>query len=121
MLKFYQKRLFRLALWFGKATTDKGYQEAKIFNKDGDTEQGLGGGICQVSSTLYNAVLEDKNLEVTERHPHSNKVPYVKKDKDAAIAYGSYDFKFINHYDKKIKIEATCTSNNVSIKLLKEE
>lgn len=121
MLKFYLEVFSLLHLLFGKATTAKGYQEAKIFNRDGDTEQGLGGGICQISSTLYNAVLKLKELEVTERHPHSNKVPYVSKNKDAAIAYGTYDLKFKNNYDKKIKIEASCTSTNVTVKILKEE
>lgn len=70
---------------------------------------------------MYNAILKDTNFEVTERHAHSNKVPYVEENKDAAIAYGSYDLKFINHYDKKIKIESSTTLENVTIKILKED
>ena len=78
----------------GQASSSKGYQKADIFDKDGNKKKGLGGGNCQISSTLYNAVLAVPTLVVTERHSHSNYVPYIAKGKDAAVAYGSYDFKF---------------------------
>ena len=71
----------------GKATSSKGYQEADIFDNDGNKKKGIGGGICQVSSTLYNSILKSDSLAVTERHSHSNKVPYVKPGKDAAVAH----------------------------------
>lgn len=71
----------------GKATSSKGYQEADIFDNDGNKKKGVGGGICQVSSTLYNSILKSDSLAVTERHSHSNKVPYVKPGKDAAVAH----------------------------------
>lgn len=103
----------------GPATSAKGYQEADIFDKDGNKKKGLGGGNCQVSTTLYNAVLKISSLQVTERHEHSNKVPYIKAGKDAAVAYGSYDFKFKNNSGFDIKIKATATSNNVTITLNK--
>ena len=83
----------------------------------GKKKKGLGGGNCQVSSTLYNAVLKVPNLKVTERHEHSNSVPYVQKGKDAAVASGSYDFKFVNNTGNKIKITASCDKNNVYIKI----
>ena len=70
----------------GKATSSKGYKKADVF-KDGEKVEALGGGNCQVSSTLYNAVLKVSDLKVTERHEHSNKVPYVPKGKDAAVAH----------------------------------
>lgn len=104
----------------GKATTSKGYKKAEVF-KDGEVIQALGGGNCQVSTTLYNAVLKVDGLDVTERHKHSNSVPYIKKGKDAAVAYGSYDFKFINNTGNKIKIAASCDSDYVYIKLFKLE
>lgn len=104
----------------GKATTSKGYKKADVF-KDGEVVQALGGGNCQVSTTLYNAVLEVDGLDVTERHKHSNSVPYIKKGKDAAVAYGSYDFKFVNNTNNKIKISASCDSDYVYIKLFKLE
>ena len=91
----------------------------KFFDKDGNKKKGLGGGNCQVSTTLYNAVLKISSLQVTERHEHSNKVPYIKNGKDAAVAYGSYDFKFKNNSGFDIKIKATATANNVTITLNK--
>ena len=102
----------------GKATTDKGYQEADIYDHGGKKEKGLGGGNCQVSSTLYNAVLKVNSLKVTERHAHSNKVPYVEKGKDAAVAYGSYDLKFVNNTGYSIKIYASTDGRTVTTKLV---
>lgn len=101
----------------GKATTAEGYMEADIFDKDGNKIKGLGGGNCQVSTTLYNAVLKTEKLEVTERHEHSNKVPYIEDGKDAAVSYGSYDFKFINNNTYDIKIYAEHLENSVNIRI----
>lgn len=103
----------------GPATSAKGYQEADIFDNNGNKKKGLGGGNCQVSTTLYNAVLKVSGLYVIERHEHSNKVPYIKSGKDAAVAYGSYDLKFRNNTGNDIRIEASATANNVSINLYK--
>ena len=103
----------------GQATSSKGYQEADIFDKDGNKKKGLGGGNCQVSTTLYNAILAVPSLVVTERHEHSNKVPYIQNGKDAAVAYGSYDLKFRNDSGHDIKIKAEATANNVTITLYK--
>ena len=103
----------------GPATSAKGYQEADIFDNDGNKKKGLGGGNCQVSTTLYNAVLKVSGLSVIERHEHSNKVTYIKSGKDAAVAYGSYDLKFRNNTGNDIRIEASTTANNVSINLYK--
>lgn len=104
----------------GKSTSDKGYQEADIY-VDGKKEQGLGGGNCQVSTTLYNAVLQVPELEVLERHQHSGHVPYVEQGKDAAVAYGNYDFKFKNNTDNVIKIVMENTADNITAKLIKIE
>ncbi len=101
----------------GKATSDKGYQEADMYDHDGNKTKGLGGGNCQVSSTLYNAVLTVSSLKVTERHEHSNDVPYVADGKDAAVAYGSYDFKFINNTGNDIKIKASTDGTSVTISI----
>lgn len=104
----------------GKATSAKGYQEADIY-VEGKKEQGLGGGMCQVSTTLYNAVLQVPELEVVERHEHSGNVPYVQDGKDAAIAYGSYDFKFKNNSNFVIKIVMENTADNIIARLIKIE
>ena len=68
---------------------------------------------------MYNAVLKINDLKVTERHEHSNSVPYVSKGKDAAVAYGSYDFEFVNNTGSPIKINSSCDENYVYIKILK--
>lgn len=78
----------------------------------------FGGGNCQVSSTLYNAVLSIPNLTIIERHEHSNYVPYVPKGKDAAVAYGSYDFKFRNDTGNDIKITCSSDGSNVTANLI---
>ena len=103
----------------GKATADRGYKEAKVFDADGNVTMGYGGGNCQVSSTLYNAVLQNANFEVVERHPHSHNVYYVEKGKDAAVACGSVDFKFKNNNSYDIRIDASTDGNQVTISIVK--
>ena len=102
----------------GESTKEKGYKEANVIIQGVETK-GLGGGNCQVSSTLYNAVLAAPELEVVERHPHSAPVPYIAKGKDAAISYGSHDFKFKNNSDAQVKVIAENTTDNITIKLIK--
>ncbi len=102
----------------GKATPDRGYLEANII-VDGIEEKGLGGGNCQISSTLYNAVLAFPELEIVERHPHSADVPYIEKGKDAAVSYGTHDFKFKNNSDSSVKIYASNTPDDITIKIVK--
>lgn len=104
----------------GKATSEKGYQEADIYVK-GEKKKGLGGGNCQVSTTLYNAVLKVPELEVIERHKHSGKVPYIQDGNDAAVAYGAYDFKFKNNTNKVIKLIMENTTDNITAKLMQVE
>ena len=103
----------------GKATADRGYKEAKVFDADGNVVMGYGGGNCQVSSTLYNAILQDSNFEVIERHPHSHRVYYVEQDKDAAVACGSVDFKFKNNYKFDIKIYASTNGEQITTSIVK--
>lgn len=102
----------------GQSSESRGYQKADIFDKDGNKKKGLGGGNCQISSTLYNAVLAVPTLVVTERHAHSNYVPYIQRGKDAAVAYGSYDFKFRNDSENDIKILASSDGSNVTTTLV---
>ena len=63
----------------GKATAEKGYKKADVFDKDGNVIKGYGGGNCQISSTLYNALLKLPNINIIERHEHSKKVYYVEE------------------------------------------
>ena len=101
----------------GPTNKKNGYKKAQIFIK-GKKSKGYGGGSCQVSSTLYNAVLK-ANLKVTERHPHSLEVKYVEQDKDAATSYGGKDFKFVNDRDYKIKINSYVYENKIVVALYK--
>ena len=80
----------------GSPTPEEGYEKAGVFVEN-KLKKDYGGGNCQVSTTLYNAVLKVDGLEVTERHEHTKEVYYVKKGKDAAVAYGELDFKFKNN------------------------
>lgn len=105
----------------GERTIKAGYKEAAIY-MGGKVVDGIGGGICQVSSTLYNAVLE-ANLEITERRNHYFITSYVSASRDATVSYGTIDFKFKNTRTYPIKIE--CISQNgicqIEIKGIKEE
>ena len=101
----------------GKATSSKGYKKADVI-VDKQVTQALGGGNCQVSSTLYNAILKVSDFKVTERHPHGKKVNYVPEGKDAAVSYGSKDLKFVNNTSNTIKIYASTDNKKVSIKIV---
>ena len=104
----------------GKPTAEKGYQEAKVIINH-HSENGIGGGNCQVSSTLYNAVLAVPTLTVLERHEHGKDVTYVPEGKDAAVSYGSLDFKFRNDNDYKVKINLTTDDKNIVATIVKVE
>lgn len=87
----------------GERTIAAGYKNAAIF-VNGQVEDGLAGGICQVSSTLYDAVI-GANLEIVERHNHSKFTSYLPGGKDATVVWGRYDFQFKNSREYPIKIE----------------
>lgn len=101
----------------GPASETEGYKKADVIvNKK--VIQATGGGMCQVSSTLYNVVLGIPNVEVTERHAHQKPVNYVEQGKDAAVSYGSQDFKFINNTGKTLKIYANADNGYVNINIV---
>ena len=105
----------------GKRTYENGFRSASIYTSSGVVD-GIGGGICQVSSTLYNAALL-ANLEIVERKNHRYAVSYVPLGTDATVSYGSIDFKFKNNRNYPIKIVASCQNGVCSITILgiKEE
>lgn len=86
----------------GPFNAENGYVQAGAY-ENGQVVEDYGGGICQVSTTLYNAVIYAE-LEIVERSPHSMTVAYVKPSRDAAIAGDYLDFKFKNNYDTPIYI-----------------
>ena len=88
----------------GIRTEEKGYKKAKII-QNGRYVEGTGGGVCQVSTTLYNAALL-AGLDVKEAHQHSLAVSYVEPSRDAMVNGNSADLKFTNNTDKPIFINA---------------
>ena len=88
-----------------------GYVEGTAY-ENGQIVPSFGGGICQVSTTLYNAVIYAE-LEIEERYPHSMTVDYVEPSRDAAIAGGYMDFKFKNPYDTPIYIFGEIDGSNL--------
>ncbi len=111
----YPDSIFSYNDALGPTTLESGYKLGKIFI-EGEEIDGVGGGVCQVSSTLYNSVLQ-ANLDIIERHPHSKAVTYVPADKDAATSYGGIDFKFLNNTSKAIKIDSFIYENNIYVNL----
>lgn len=97
----------------GARTTTAGYKTAKVY-ENGAVVDGIGGGICQISSTLYNAVLK-ANLEIVERRNHQFITSYVPEGRDATVAYGITDFKFKNSRKYAIKIKATALNGVATI------
>lgn len=92
----------------GERTIKAGYKEAGVY-MGGKVVNGIGGGICQVSTTLYNAVLL-ANLDITSRRNHYFITSYVSPSRDATVSYGSIDFQFKNTRNYPVKIE--CISRN---------
>ena len=86
----------------GARTISAGYKEAPIY-LSGQVVDGLGGGICQITSTLYNAAVL-ANLEITQRTNHQFVPSYVRASRDATVVYGAIDFQFKNNRDYPIKL-----------------
>lgn len=105
----------------GKRTISEGFKEAGAY-AGGKVIQEVGGGICQVSSTLYNAVLY-ANLEIVDRSNHYFQTSYVDAGRDATVSWGTVDFKFKNNRKYPIKIEAVSKNGvtKISIKGIREE
>lgn len=89
----------------GERTISAGYKAAAAY-AGGKVIQDVGGGICQISSTLYNAVLL-ANLEITDRSNHCFETSYVPAGRDATVNWGTVDFQFKNNRKYPIKIETT--------------
>ncbi|MBN8191365.1 VanW family protein [Bacillus sp. NTK074B] len=97
----------------GKRTKEKGYKKAPVIVK-GELSEDIGGGICQVSSTLYNAV-DQAGVAILERYHHSKRVPYVPKGRDATVSWYGPDFTFKNAYNQPLLIQAKITGGQVII------
>ncbi|MGQ9711073.1 MAG: VanW family protein [Desulfotomaculales bacterium] len=99
----------------GPRSQEAGYKDAPVILNE-NLVPGLGGGVCQVSSTLYNAVLL-ANLKVTERANHSLPVAYVPLGRDATVVYGSVDLKFVNTTPSYIYLKAPVRGSRITIKI----
>ena len=97
-------------------TSANGYKPAGTY-VNGRTVQSVGGGICQVSSTVYNAV-KNAGLEILERHPHSMPVHYLPLGLDAAISSGSKDMRFRNPWSAPVILQAYTKGNNLTVNCL---
>ena len=106
---------------FNKATgprsKSRGYKDAPvIFN--GEKSYGVGGGVCQVSTTIYMAA-KNASLKISERHIHSEEVAYAPNHTDATVVYGEKDLKFVNNSDKEIYIYVWVQDGYVYSKIIK--
>ena len=99
----------------GARSIEAGYKEAKIY-QNGQIIDGLGGGICQISSTLYNAAV-CANLDITERFNHQFITSYVKPGRDATVAYGSKDLKFKNNRSYPIRVDAYVSNGMATVNI----
>ena len=106
---------FSLNEALGPRNEDNGYKRAPIILND-ELVPGLGGGICQVATTLYNAAIR-ASLEVVERHHHTFPPAYVPVGQDATIAGNQIDFKFKNNTSYPLFIYAAAPSNKINIKI----
>ncbi len=105
----------------GPRTAAAGYKNAKVYEA-GQVVDGIGGGICQISSTLYDAVVM-ANLNVTTRRNHQFVTSYLPAGKDATVVWGSQDFKFVNTRKYPVRIVATVEGGVATIQIwgIKEE
>ncbi|OCA92351.1 VanW family protein [Pseudobacillus wudalianchiensis] len=103
----------------GERTKERGYKRAPVIVK-GELAEDIGGGICQVSSTLFNAV-NLKGIQIVERYSHSRRVPYVPPGKDATVSWWGPDFVFKNEYNYPILIRAASNNGKMIIRIFSSE
>lgn len=104
----------------GKRTEAKGYKSAHVFAGSNEVVMGTGGGVCQVASTMFNATLLG-NLQIVERHQHSQRVSYVPLGRDAAIYWGSENYRFKNNTKYAIKIKMTVKDGKITCSMYTSE
>jgi len=99
----------------GARTVKAGYRVAPII-VEGKKEKGVGGGICQLSTTLYNAALK-AGFDITERHEHTKEVGYVESGRDATVNYGHADLKIVNTGDRPVVIKCEVLRRAIRVTL----
>ncbi|WP_456271392.1 VanW family protein [Bacillus sp. AK031] len=103
----------------GKRTVSKGYLPAPVIVK-GELTEGVGGGICQVSSTLFNAV-DRAGVKILERYSHSRNVPYVPPKRDATVSWYGPDFTFKNQHNQPLLIRSRVIGGQMIIMVFSSE
>lgn len=99
----------------GLRTEEKGYQSGLMYS-NGEVVSGVGGGICIVSTILYNAALET-GLKIIERHPHSGPVSYAEPGRDAAVSFGWADLRFKNNTEHPLIIKSKVENNELLVSI----
>lgn len=107
--------VFSINSILGESTPEKGYRKAPIIS-GGELVPGYGGGLCQVSTTLYNAALF-ANLQILERHNHQLTVPYVPPGRDATIFYASKDLQFRNNKGHHVLLHGTVDGHEITFRI----
>ncbi len=101
----------------GKRDAGNGYKVAPVI-VNGEFDEDMGGGVCQLSSTILNAA-DRAGMQILERHSHSREVKYVPKGKDAAVNYGHLDLKFKNTTNYTVELKANLQDNKVKVYIYK--
>ena len=109
--------VFSLNATLGPRTTNRGFDYAPVIAADNVLRQGVGGGICQYATTLFNAVFF-AGLPVVERHAHSLYISHYPIGRDATVSWGSADFRFRNDTGKDITIRSWVEGDHVTVALL---
>lgn len=100
----------------GERTAEAGYDDAPVMI-DGKLVPGIGGGICQVSSTIFNTALLS-GMNIVERTPHFEPVGYIQAGRDATVAWGYLDFKFKNPYQQSVYILSVMNHGTLTIYII---
>ena len=111
---------FSFNLTTGNRTAEKGYKAAKAYRDNGVVVDEEGGGVCQVSSTLYNALVL-AGIKVTERHAHTYEPSYVTPGEDAMVSYDGYngpDLKFTNNTSSTVVLKAKYSDRTVTVSII---
>ncbi len=110
------EQVFSFNTVVGPRIKEQGYRSAPVL-VNGRLAEGTGGGVCQVATTLYEAVLYS-GVAIKERHPHSSPPAYISHGMDAAVVYGEMDLKFLNNTGNPVYISAVIADGRVNVKLL---
>lgn len=114
-IKIPKGEIFSFNQVVGKRTVTAGYETATVY-ENGEATDGLGGGICQVSSTIFQCILR-ANCKIVERTYHSLTIGYVPLGGDATVQWNSKDFKFENNLGCDVKLKITCSGGKLTCTL----